>query len=66
MPVSKEQFDADLATTLGAVTSLIAAIEAFLALPPVIDLQAEDDSVKAAADAVNAEIAKIPAPPPGP
>ena len=63
MPVDKATFDADLATYNTAVTSLIAAIEAFMALPPVIDLQAEDDSVKAAADAVNAEIAKIPGPP---
>ena len=63
MPVDRATFDADLATEQAAVTSLIAAIEAFMALPPVIDLQAEDDSVKAAADAVNAEIAKIPGPP---
>jgi hypothetical protein len=63
MPVDQPTFDADLATYNAAVTALIAAIEAFMAIPAVVDLSAEDASVKAGADAVNAEIAKIPVPP---
>lgn len=66
MPVSREQFDTDLAATLTAVNDYIAAVDAFLALPPVIDLQAEDDSVKAAAEAIAAARGRIPGgqPPP--
>jgi len=62
MPVSKEQFDADLAAFNTAVTDYIAAVDAFIALPPVIDLAAEDDSVKAALDNVNAAKGRIPIP----
>lgn len=79
MPVSKEQFDADLATQQAAQADLItaqgtyiAAVNAFIALPPVVDLTAEDDSVKAgaqaiadAATALAAAQAALP-PPPGP
>ncbi len=66
MPVSKDQFDADLAAYNTAVQGYIAAVTAFLALPPVIDLSAEDDSVKAAAQAVADAQAQLPAPPPAP
>ena len=60
MPVSKEQFDADQAAELAATTDYIAAVDAFIALPPVIDLTAEDDAVKAAAQAIADAKARIP------
>lgn len=66
MPVSREQFDADLAAAQAGQTDYIAAVDAFLALPPVIDLQAEDDSVKAGAQAITDARARIPNPPPAP
>ena len=66
MPVNQEQFDADLADFRTAVTNYITAVTAFLALPPVIDLSAEDDSVKAAAQAVADAQAQLPVPPPTP
>lgn len=66
MPVSRDQFDADLAAYNTGVTDYIAAVDAFIALPPVIDLAAEDDSVKAALDAVNAAKSRIPGSPPLP
>lgn len=66
MPVSRDQFDADLASYNSAVTDYIAAVDAFIALPPVVDLAAEDDSVKAAMDAVNAAKGRIPGAPPPP
>jgi hypothetical protein len=65
MPVGKEQFDADLAAALSGVTDYIAAVDAFIALPPVIDLASEDDSVKAALDAITAAKGRIPPPPGG-
>ncbi len=52
MPVSQSQFDADLAAYNTAVTNYIAAVDAFIALPPVIDLAA-----------VAAALALIPQPP---
>jgi len=77
MPVSREQFDADLAASTQATADLItadtdyiAAVDAFIALPPVIDLAQEDESVQAAITnvqnakaAVDAAKARIPAPP---
>lgn len=66
MPVSKEQFDADLQATLSAVNDYIAAVDAFIALPPVVDLQAEDDSVKTAAQAIADARGRIPGAPPPP
>ena len=63
MPVSKDQFDADLAAYNTAVTNYIAAVTAFIQLPPVVDLTAEDDSVKAAAQAVADAQGKLPPPP---
>lgn len=62
MPVSKEQFDADLAATLAAVTDYIAAVDAFIALPPVVDLAAEDESVRTALQAVNDAKSRLPQP----
>jgi hypothetical protein len=68
--VNQQQFDADLTAFLTNVTALITAIQAFLALPPVADLSAEDAEVQAAGTAVTAAIAGIPQPPvpptPGP
>lgn len=66
MPVSKEQFDADLASAVSAVNDYIAAVDAFIALPPIVDLQAEDDSVKAALQAIADAKARIPGAPPPP
>ena len=76
MPVSREQFDADLAAQqsatvdyISADTDYIAAVDAFIALPPVIDLAAEDATVQAALTniatakaAVDAAKARIPQP----
>lgn len=64
MPTGKEQFDADLAAALSAVTDYIAAVDAFIAMPPVIDLAAEDESVNAALTAVNEAKSRIPVPSP--
>lgn len=63
MPVSREQFDADLQATLSANTDYIAAVDAFIALPPVIDLANEDASVQAALTAINEARSRIPTPP---
>ena len=48
MPVSRDQFDADLAAEQAAVVDYIAAVDAFIALPPVIDLANEDATVQTA------------------
>ena len=66
MPVSREQFDADLAAYNQAVSDYITAVNAFIALPPVIDLANEDASVQTALAAVQAAQAQLPPPPPGP
>ena len=77
--VGKEQFDADLAAEqtgqanlITAQGTYIAAVTAFIALPPVIDLSAEDATVNAGLQAVNdagtalaAAQAALPPPPPG-
>ncbi len=77
MPVSRDQFDADLAAAqtatndlISADTDYIAAVDAFIALPPVIDLAAEDATVQAglaavttAKQAVVDAKARIPTPP---
>lgn len=65
MPVSQAQFDADLAAYNTAVANYIAAVNAFIALPPVVDLSSEDTSVNAALAAVNTAAGQLP-PPPGP
>ncbi len=64
MPVSREQFDADLAAYNTEVANYIALVNAFIALPPVVDLAAEDASVATALAAVQAAEAQLP-PPPG-
>jgi len=66
MPVDKATFDADLAAAVSAVNDYIAAVDAFIALPPVVDLAAEDASVNTALANVNAAKGRIPVPPPGP
>lgn len=60
MPVDRQTFDADEAAELAATTDYIAAVDAFLQLQPVLDLQAEDDAVKAAGDAIAAAKDRIP------
>ncbi len=63
MAVPREQFDADLAATLAAVTDYIAAVDAFIALPPVIDLANEDATVQAALTQIAEAKSRIPTPP---
>ncbi len=60
MPVSRDQFDADLAAQQAATTDYIAAVDAFIALPPVIDLANEDASVQAALTAIAEAKSRIP------
>jgi hypothetical protein len=62
MPVNKEQFDADLAAQQAAITDYIAAVDAFISIPAVVDLTAEDDEVKAGAQAIADAKARIPQP----
>ncbi len=64
MPVSQAQFDADLAAYNTEVGNYIALVNAFIALPPVVDLSNEDASVATALQAVQAAEAQLP-PPPG-
>lgn len=64
-PVSRDQLDADLATEQQNLTDYINAVNAFIALPPVIDLSNEDATVQAGIAAIQAAAAQIP-PPPGP
>ncbi len=64
MPVNQAQFDADLAAYNTAVEGYIAAVNAFIALPPVVDLAAEDASVNAALADVNTAKGNLPPPPP--
>lgn len=59
--VTRAQFDADLAAEqeaqvayIAADTDYIAAVDAFLAIQTVLDLAAEDSTVKAAMDKINA------------
>jgi hypothetical protein len=79
MPTDRATFDADLQAYIAAdaaqealVTTYIAAVTAFLALPPVIDLASEDASVQSALTAVQTSQAAVTAaqaqlpPPPGP
>ena len=65
MPVNRDQFDADLTAEQTALTNYIAAVNAFIALPPVIDLANEDATVQAGLAAIQTAMAQIP-PPPGP
>ena len=64
MPVSRDQFDADLAAYQTAVQSYIDAVNAFIQLPPVIDLSNEDATVQSGLQAVQAAQQQLP-PPPG-
>jgi hypothetical protein len=63
MPVSRDQFDADLAAMLTEQANYITAVNAFIALPPVIDLANEDATVQAGLAAIQAAEAQIPPPP---
>ena len=62
MPVNREQFDADLAGEQAAVVDYIAAVDAFIALPPVIDLADEDATVQTALQAIADAKSRIPTP----
>jgi len=56
MPVSQQQFDADL-------NDLVTAITALINNPAVVDLSAEDATVKSQIEAINSH---LPPPPPVP
>lgn len=64
-PIGQSQFDQDLQTFVDAVNTYIAAVTAFLALPPVIDLSNEDATVQTALQAVQTAQGQLP-PPLGP
>ena len=66
MPVSKEQFDADLAAHIQGDNAYIAAVDAFLALPQIVDLAAEDTIVNDGLAAIAAAKDRVPPPPPPP
>jgi hypothetical protein len=66
MPVDKATFDADLAAEQQAVTDYIAAVDVFIALPPVIDLAAEDATVQTALTNIAAAKGRIPGQTPPP
>ena len=66
MPVSREQFDADLAAEqeaqaayIAADTDYIAAVDAFIGLQQVIDLAAEDAIVQTALTNINTQKAAV-------
>lgn len=63
MPVSREQFDADLAAEMAEFAVYAAAVNAFIALPPVIDLTEEDATVAAGLQAIRDAEAQLPPPP---
>jgi hypothetical protein len=66
MGVSREQFDADQAQEQTELLAYIAAVNAFIALPPVIDLTNEDATVQAGLQAIRDAAAQLPPPPPQP
>lgn len=66
MPVSQAQFDQDLASMVDALNNYIAAVDAFIALPPVIDLANEDASVQTALQNIQTAQGQIPPPQPKP
>lgn len=66
MPVSKDQFDADLAAHIQGDNDYIAAVDAFITLPQIIDLAAEDQIVNDGLAAINAAKSRVPPPPPKP
>ena len=66
MPVDRAQFDADLATEQNNLQLYIAAVNAFINLPPVIDLSNEDASVQTAIQAIHTAQGNLPPPPPPP
>ncbi len=66
MPVNREDFDAHLETLRtqrevegAAQTDYIAAVDAFISHPAVVDLAAEDATVNTLLDAVNTEKADL-------
>ena len=63
MSVDQATFDTDLAALVAAIGTLTAAVDAWIAAHPAVDLTAEDQSVLNASAAVAAELANItPAP----
>jgi hypothetical protein len=63
MPVSREQFDADLEAERQGTADYIAAVDAFITNPQVVDFAAEDSTVNALLQAVNDAKGRIPIPP---
>ena len=64
--VSQSQFDQDLAAEAAATNAYIAAVNAFVAAAPVVNLAAEDASVNTLLADIKAAEAAIPAPAPAP
>ena len=61
--IDQATFDTDLAALVAAIGTLTAAVDAWIAAHPAVDLTAEDQSVLNASAAVAAELANItPAP----
>ncbi len=65
-PVDRAQFDADQAQEQTDLLAYIAAVNAFIALPPVVDLTNEDATVQAGRQAIADAAANLPPPPPTP
>ncbi len=63
MPVSRQQFDADLETERQATADYIAAVDAFISNQAVLDLAAEDATVNTLLQAVNDAKGRVPPPP---
>ena len=62
MPVSQAQFDADLEAERQATADYIAAVDAFITNPSVVDLAAEDATVNTLLQAVNDAKGRVPPP----
>lgn len=60
MAVDQATFDSDLAALVAAITTLIQAVDAWIASHPAgVDLTAEEASVQEASKAIADELAKI-------
>lgn len=66
MAINQATFDTDLAALMGAIGTLVTAVDALLASTPAVDLTDEDKSVQAAAASVAAELNKLNPPTPVP
>jgi len=62
-PVTRQQFDADLQAHIEGDNQYIAAVDAFIGLPQIIDLAAEDEIVNQGLQAINDAKSRAPTPP---